>query len=1063
MILEIGTTVVDGAQRTVGGRVAPTSRKQLEEQDELADLAFEEDKDEAENDVALRYSIVTRRTFVAPPGEVHDAQVHAVASWLLNSQLANKAHASASDGTGGNETDAMDVDHDALPTPTQDELKNFFAARSLDQGPTRASDPVAHSASKSINHAVSTRSAFPVDNRTTSRAEALTCAFVTSFPLGQVHDGNKVFSVLQQNHMLSQWHRVIARDRFLIAYMFDEKRRLDTVHGVSAMAKSHSYHFDKAEELINDENFQARLQAALQHPSAKDSKAILKVVSQCLSLSGRNQAQGSQELQYILPRIRELAKTRGPACAFITLAPSMIGNQRLLRMSQIIASNAEWAARLDAAIASGSTEGLDALLRKLCGENLANGQDDYFIPVDVDQSARASAAINDPAASVEEFMSFMNVILTRVLGLPPEQFFTHLQGPTSRKTSYVGGTMTPFGRIWSYYGVIEANNRGDLHMHLLLFGSIPTSVLQDLATFRNVCEQVKTAMASYYKSELSAEWLLFNAVKENLPKRSFGATTAGTFRFPPPPEPHFAHRGPIEALAAADGTTVREKIDRITACQTAHQQVHRHLIGSCTKGHMGHDGCRFSMPQLLNDGPCVVELREKPLQAGEKRSKTDACWEPHDVSNAATVPSRSPLDVQDHQLLYWDLARRPQLPLPAPCDAYAEYIHTGLEDGLLQLTDAEKAACSETIIDFLRQRLPTHPIVTEELFESLQVLSFDRLIEFYKKTSDSFAKKNGYVVVHSPLLSLLIGCHNNTAPLGCSEQSKSVALYIGPYFMKEKYSVEECLSVLLKTHAHIKKYPSTAEDTGTRRRRTLHFLERTLNQLSLLIEVSDLQAIAALRRLPVQIRSDAFAMCHPQETFAFVVDALEKRNKPMSVASSDDSTDANSDHLSDFIVPDHESPAGSIVSAASMNVSEINSEAMAQELPHSQSDHDSSDEDATAHNLVEKMASLHFEDSIAVMEDPDGSAVRLDQKNDAADDRMSLDTDAEHDNDDSDSSHGPIHPGRPPTPDEVTFADGIRRAFGPVRVFPLKGGVPSWTTFGELYIYRGDELRHLNL
>jgi len=101
--------------------------------------------------------------------------------------------------------------------------------------------------------------------------------------------------------------------------------------------------------------------------------------------------------------------------------------------------------------------------------------------------------------------------------------------------------------------------------------------------------------------------------------------------------------------------------------------------------------------------------------------------------------------------------------------------------------------------------------------------------------------------------------------LGSAEQGKSALFYIASYIAKNKVALEQCLTVLNKAISHVNKYPSkyTPEQGKTVKHGTVkHILERTLNQLNLLMEISEYQAAAALLDLPTEISSDNFVFYH---------------------------------------------------------------------------------------------------------------------------------------------------------------------------------------------------------
>ena len=51
-------------------------------------------------------------------------------------------------------------------------------------------------------------------------------------------------------------------------------------------------------------------------------------------------------------------------------------------------------------------------------------------------------------------------------------------------------------------GVNEANNRGGLHCHLLIWGGIPPHVLSAAANIPSLCKEVSKTLDAMYQSEL---------------------------------------------------------------------------------------------------------------------------------------------------------------------------------------------------------------------------------------------------------------------------------------------------------------------------------------------------------------------------------------------------------------------------------------------------------------------------------------------------------------------------------------------------------------------------------
>ena len=81
------------------------------------------------------------------------------------------------------------------------------------------------------------------------------------------------------------------------------------------------------------------------------------------------------------------------------------------------------------------------------------------------------------------------------------------------------------------------------------------------------------------------------------------------------------------------------------------------------------------------------------------------------------------------------------------------------------------------------------------------------------------------------LLTLLIGCNNNSLCLGSKEQSKSALFYIGPYICKNLVPIIDSFTLLLEAHEHGQKYPSRADDASTDKQFMQCVLTRVLNKV----------------------------------------------------------------------------------------------------------------------------------------------------------------------------------------------------------------------------------------
>lgn len=160
---------------------------------------------------------------------------------------------------------------------------------------------------------------------------------------------------------------------------------------------------------------------------------------------------------------------------------------------------------------------IEQFIEAMVRDGTATREQSYF-NISMDEHARAKAAIDNPIDYVQEFMILVNTILSKLLGINPEGFSTSLAGRISRKSTYLG-QKSIFGRIFNYYGVVEATDRGDLHIHVLCFGSLPGHALSQFVHSDLMRDRIAKILESYYKTYLKRETLIARAVRAALDER----------------------------------------------------------------------------------------------------------------------------------------------------------------------------------------------------------------------------------------------------------------------------------------------------------------------------------------------------------------------------------------------------------------------------------------------------------------------------------------------------------------------------------------------------------------
>lgn len=123
------------------------------------------------------------------------------------------------------------------------------------------------------------------------------------------------------------------------------------------------------------------------------------------------------------------------------------------------------------------------------------------------------------------------------------------------------------------------------------------------------------------------------------------------------------------------------------------------------------------------------------------------------------------------------------------------------------------------------------------------------------------ACRNGSLVEHARVLSMVLQW--NTAPyfLGSGEGARAAMYYLAKYVSKDSVALSASLAVLVDVKDHVDKWPSHADDASTSRRKALHFGQRALNSLDM--ELADTQAASCVLGYAADISSEIFLWYDP--------------------------------------------------------------------------------------------------------------------------------------------------------------------------------------------------------
>lgn len=450
-------------------------------------------------------------------------------------------------------------------------------------------------------------------------------------------------------------------------------------------------------------------------------------------------------------------------------------------------------------------EDLDAFLRGMAGEKTEVVLGGHVLSRD---EVTAKAA-NNPVACAELFHRTMVSVFKHLLGVEP----AHTTRKTMRRGARGGGV---FGDVTAVYAVCEAQNRGSLHMHMAIWGGVPPNVLQAVAACPALCAQVGTALDSMFTATLP--------VDEHL---------RGMFRrIDHIGAPHYAARtcvGPDDDLAAFQ-THVWRSVD--ASCLHIEHGEHCAAGGKVKCGAAKPSGLvPHTRPVVLS---CVRDELAGYTEDGQLKERVVASEDIPDAS-AHRRGARfrdvytCPVPPKDERLVFWEL-ERPSIEVEVDTDGFV---------------------CDKRLSAEHTQRL--NAMSTEDRKHILDVLR----------------GRNGRVVEYNDVITGVLSCNTAAYILGSTEQAKSVLYYLVDYMTKNPVKLHNILSVIGEARVHNAKYPSTAPDKDTQQRRAMYLLQRVLNRLTGMTEVSSQQAAAYLLGMPSAITTTPFR-------YVFVKAALDR-------------------------------------------------------------------------------------------------------------------------------------------------------------------------------------------
>ena len=677
----------------------------------------------------------------------------------------------------------------------------------------------------------------------------------TSSPKGHL-------TTAEHRHLLQQFTAVPATCRELIFYLFDQKQRQATIKSMFTKVHANPDAFQKLGNIMASKDFPNKIKEAIERPKTKEAEDVISQILPVLSTAGRNTTFGAFEQSTSIAESIALTQRHGPASVFLTVAPNDVNNPTAFRLTFRGINNEDFPATAP-----------ETFIQAMKKESIFLGSGDVRIPTN--HSEKSKRVCDNPVAVVLEYERLVQNILHILIGIQQEQ--TVKKTTNCRKSTMEGNHKGVFGHVLAMNGVHETQQRGTLHFHVVLWGSLNPRLLEGAAQYEDICDVIGKVLDKMYTAELPRQLHVKHLIKEEMSKRF--APSIEQSRIGPAIIPSsLFHLQPHQ-----------ESWDLCSHLHCLQTNIHHHTF-TCYKGTAGHQGCRlarpfgtcsFTSPSILSDhhdqtlqpsDPSVSfiykfnnkqHLGQRSNHIQPKRSSTT-----RDIS---THPIPSP----DDRVLVWELKRpqlEPLLPLPQT---------------LNPSSDAAKQFCIDEITNELSNEGTNDPLLVSQVSAWMdEKLEPDQVVGIYNHISSHLPAQNGLVIEFNDTLINATGSAVNCIVLGNTAQSKSALFYLAPYLGKCKVKLATCLTTLNEAHKHTQKHTSIAEDSGTDQRTSQHILSRTLNSLNKQMEVSDTQAVLGLLGVGSQIRSHHFHYYGAQDAVQFVTKEAYKSS--LHIASDQD-------------------------------------------------------------------------------------------------------------------------------------------------------------------------------
>ena len=464
-------------------------------------------------------------------------------------------------------------------------------------------------------------------------------------------------------------------------------------------------------------------------------------------------------------------------------------------------------------------------------------KDDHSIPF-YDYVSKLMA--ENPVACAYSFLLRVYAVFDEIFRIPCIQSTTCVRRRDTRRCAIPAQSIPlgAFSKVTNVSGSVEGTGRFKLHIHMMIYMLLSSKLMDQMAHIPGLQSRAVRVLESISKSHISDETHLLQLIRSFLNIRVPMANGQSLNDYLDP--------GIFDSL---------EKFERFAETLSP-TQIHKHST-RCKQPPSGTFRCSQNHNRNNADSSGYIQI--ETTIANLRRNNEEIS----DIILKSNQKSINPIIVMDKIVcsgctniecspqgnglhIIKKLRKIEKIPhfrshikyqifnggtsRFLPIDPYQSRVY-----GLMEF---KRPIISTVNIDisFLKRIITTFNSTNKQL---TSIENLEKLLLYVLKW---LPRRNGKYVSSNDVLSICIKSNTAVYYLGGTEQASGAIKYILDYICKFDQSLRSIIPLIYNAQQKILKYPSKAEDTGTKERTSKHLIQRVLNGLGCIEETSGQQA-----------------------------------------------------------------------------------------------------------------------------------------------------------------------------------------------------------------------------